>query len=656
MSQYLNVSPYLVATYSTFSAFPPSATGGALAVALDTTILYVYEQVAQEWKEIGAATGTVTSVGLTAPSIFTVTGSPVTESGTITLSYSGTALPPSSGGTGVTVLGNFTDGVSDGITITGGTGSVINNVSISQQVANATQNGYLDSTDWSTFNSKGSGTVTSVGLVMPSIFSVSDSPVTSNGNIVVTYSGTALPYNYGGTNATSASAAIAGLLPSYVSGEFLTNNGTNLSWGNAPNPTGITGASPSGTATVTGGPSTSGSVNGGAVTISSASGYSSGTGGSSGALNLDTANANGTGNNAAGGINISAGTSTGTSAGGTVTLTSGTGGVPASGNSGTGGTTNLDGGTGGAGTNGNAGNGGGCTVKGGSGGNSAASSSNNAGTGGQCQIVGGTGGTLGSGGTGTPGNGGAVAITGGSPGSSIGAQGGAVNVSSGNGYSGGGAGGAMTFSTGQGYASAATSYSGGSMTFTVDSSGGNSGGAAMNFTAGTGGAGLTTSGANGGQVNFTGGSGGANSTTSGNGGNIVLQAGVGGNSGTVGSGGVIIFETAATTSATEKFRVSNNGTVYATNSQIQAATAGYGYSVKSGSNCKMGTATLVAGTVTVSNTTVTSNSLIFLTAQSSSGTAGEIYISAKTVSTSFVITSTSSTDTRVVAWLIMEEM
>ena len=34
--------------------------------------------------------------------------------------------------------------------------------SLAQHVADASHNGYLSSTDWSTFNSKGSGTVTSV--------------------------------------------------------------------------------------------------------------------------------------------------------------------------------------------------------------------------------------------------------------------------------------------------------------------------------------------------------------------------------------------------------------------------------------------------------------------------------------------------------------
>jgi hypothetical protein len=52
------------------------------------------------WAVAGA--GSVTSVALAAPAIFTVSGSPVTGTGTLTLSYSGTALPVANGGTGVT--------------------------------------------------------------------------------------------------------------------------------------------------------------------------------------------------------------------------------------------------------------------------------------------------------------------------------------------------------------------------------------------------------------------------------------------------------------------------------------------------------------------------------------------------------------------------
>lgn len=60
-------------------------------------------------------------------------------------------------------FGNFTDVGTDGITVTGGTGAVIGSgTSISQQKADATHNGYLSSSDWTTFNSKLSAAITSI--------------------------------------------------------------------------------------------------------------------------------------------------------------------------------------------------------------------------------------------------------------------------------------------------------------------------------------------------------------------------------------------------------------------------------------------------------------------------------------------------------------
>ena len=65
-------------------------------------------------------------------------------------------------------FGNLTDVGTDGITVTGGTGAVIGSgTSISQHVADATHNGYLSQTDWSTFNGKQNalsfGNLTDVG-------------------------------------------------------------------------------------------------------------------------------------------------------------------------------------------------------------------------------------------------------------------------------------------------------------------------------------------------------------------------------------------------------------------------------------------------------------------------------------------------------------
>ena len=87
---------------------------------------------------------------------------------------------------------------------------------------------------------------------------------------------------------------------------------------------------------------------------------------------------------------------------------------------------------------------------------------------------------------------------------------------------------------------------------------------------------------------------------------------------------------------------------------IAISTAGKTLKVKEGTNACMGTAVLVGGTVTVSTTAVTASSRIFLTIQSSGGTVGSVYISARTAGTSFAITSTSGTDTSTVAWFIVE--
>lgn len=50
----------------------------------------------------GGGTGTVTSVAQTVPAFLSVSGSPITTSGTLAISLSGSALPVTSGGTGVT--------------------------------------------------------------------------------------------------------------------------------------------------------------------------------------------------------------------------------------------------------------------------------------------------------------------------------------------------------------------------------------------------------------------------------------------------------------------------------------------------------------------------------------------------------------------------
>ena len=82
--------------------------------------------------------------------------------------------------------------------------------------------------------------------------------------------------------------------------------------------------------------------------------------------------------------------------------------------------------------------------------------------------------------------------------------------------------------------------------------------------------------------------------------------------------------------------------------------AGGGIKIKEGSNARMGVATLVAGTVTVANTSVTAATRIFVTNGGINGTAGFLGISTTVPGTSFTITSSSATDTSKVNWLLIE--
>lgn len=98
------------------------------------------------------------------------------------------------------------------------------------------------------------------------------------------------------------------------------------------------------------------------------------------------------------------------------------------------------------------------------------------------------------------------------------------------------------------------------------------------------------------------------------------------------------------------------GDVNSSTGNILASTLGKGLQIKTGTNSKTGIAVLVGGTKTVANTSITANSLIYLTSQVDGGTPGYLRVSAKTVGTSFVITSLSALDTSTVAWHIIESI
>jgi hypothetical protein len=89
---------------------------------------------------------------------------------------------------------------------------------------------------------------------------------------------------------------------------------------------------------------------------------------------------------------------------------------------------------------------------------------------------------------------------------------------------------------------------------------------------------------------------------------------------------------------------------------FRISTLGKSIWIKEGANARMGVVTLVGGSATVSNTTVTANSRIFLSIQSL-GTVivpKAIGVTAKVNGTSFTITSADATDTSVIAWEMKE--
>ena len=93
-------------------------------------------------------------------------------------------------------------------------------ISISQ--ASASTNGYLSFTDWSTFNSKGNGTVTSVAATAGTGISIAGSPITSSGTLTIT--NTAPDQTVALTAGTGIS--VSGTYPNFTITNTNTSSGT----------------------------------------------------------------------------------------------------------------------------------------------------------------------------------------------------------------------------------------------------------------------------------------------------------------------------------------------------------------------------------------------------------------------------------------------
>ena len=212
--------------------------------------------------------GTVTSVAATAGTGISVSGSPITSSGTLTITNTAPDQTVAiSSGTGISVSGtypNFTvtnTAPSSGGTVTSVSGTAPiassggNTPTISISQASGSTNGYLSSTDWTTFNNKGSGSVTSVsGTGTVSGISLSGT-VTSSGSLTL-----------GGTLDLSSPPAIGGTTPNSVKGTVIqATNGIVVN----SNTVSASYTIPSGSSAMSAGPMTVAS--GQTVTVSSGS-------------------------------------------------------------------------------------------------------------------------------------------------------------------------------------------------------------------------------------------------------------------------------------------------------------------------------------------------------------------------------------------------
>jgi hypothetical protein len=123
--------------------------------------------------------GTVTSVNMTVPTGLTISGNPITSAGTLALALASGYSIPTTAN-----QANWTTAYNDSITSASVSGTSTKTLTLNQQ------DGGTVTASWSDTDTG----LTSVGLSMPSAFAVSNSPLTSNGTLAVTGAGTASQY------------------------------------------------------------------------------------------------------------------------------------------------------------------------------------------------------------------------------------------------------------------------------------------------------------------------------------------------------------------------------------------------------------------------------------------------------------------------------
>lgn len=273
-TDFIEIVPSLSTTATAANGLNSATTTVAVNSATAPTtgqVLTATSGSAATWQTPTASGGSVTSVAATVPSFLSVSGSPITTSGTLAISYSGTALPVLNGGTGVTtstgsgnnvlstsptlvtpILGTPTSGtltsctglpLTTGVTGTlpvanGGTGTTTpslvagTNVTISGTWPNQTINSTGGSGGGTVTSVSGTGSVNGITLsgTVTSTGSLTLGGTLSNVSLSSQVTGT-LPVANGGTGLTSPG----------TSGNVLTSNGSG--WvSSAPSGGSLTGS------------------------------------------------------------------------------------------------------------------------------------------------------------------------------------------------------------------------------------------------------------------------------------------------------------------------------------------------------------------------------------------------------------------------------
>ena len=123
-------------------------------------------------------------------------------------------------------------------------------------------------------------------------------------------------------------------------------------------------------------------------------------------------------------------------------------------------------------------------------------------------------------------------------------------------------------------------------------------------------------------------------------------------------GGVSKFKVTDTGAVTSAAGITaTTGDITATAGEFKASTAGKGLSIKEGANARMGVSSaMTSGSITISTTAIATGDRVFLQHVTPGGTLGLLSYGTIVNGTSFVINSSSNTDTSTVLWMIVKPL